>query len=151
MENLSAVKACLDDAIALLDGLGTNEDGDFVRQAQSRIKSAMENAEALSSKLRGHGAQIGGDFDVNNDVVRYLEGAGISGASEKLKDLFIANTGRDLKGACVVRVHLASGRTLHLEAPFRLVGAFLSGETPFEDQQCGLINLSQIETIEFTW
>lgn len=151
MENLSTLKGCIDDAIASLEGLGTDEEGDSIRQAQTRLKKAMEITTALSSSLGSHRIQLEGASDEHADIARYLKGAAITGPSEKISSLFLSNTGRDLKQANVVRVRLASGRTFLLESPFSMVGAFLCGETPLEDQQCGLINLRQIESIEFTW
>jgi len=151
MENLSMLKGSIDDALALLEGLGTDEAGDYIREAQSRLKKAMEITTALSASLGSHRVQREGDAVEHADIARYINGASLSAPSEKMSSLFLSNTGRDLKQANIVRVRLTSGRSLLLESPFSLVGAFLCGETPLEDQQCGLINLSQIESIEFTW
>lgn len=151
MEKLSAIRGCLDDAIALLDGEETSEPGGFVREAQGRLREAMTIVTALSEEGLIEAQNNPGALSDEPDVAHYLEGAYLSHPSEKMKNLFLNNTGREMEHVSVVTVRLASGRSLVLESPFRLVGNFLCGETPLEDQQCGLINLAQIETIEFSW
>ena len=79
MENLSTLRGCIDDAIASLEGLGTDEEGDSIRQAQSRLKKAMEITTALSSSLGSHRIQLEGASDEHADIARYLKGAAITG------------------------------------------------------------------------
>lgn len=151
MEKLSAIRGCLDDAIALLDGEEMSEPGGFVREAQGRLREAMTIVTALSEEGLIEAQNNPGALNDEPDVAHYLEGAYLSHPSQEMRNLFLNNTGREMEHVSVVTVRLASGRSLVLESPFRLVGNFLCGETPLEDQQCGLINLAQIETIEFSW
>lgn len=142
MEKLSAIRGYLDDAIALLDGEETSEPGGFVREAQGRLREAMAIVTALSEESVIEAQKNPAALNDEPDVAQYLEGAYLSHPSQEMRNRFLNNTGREMEHVSVIAVRLASGRSVVLESPFRLVGNFLGASKNLGTSVIGKIGLS---------